>query len=337
MPLESIYSFLTYPKKNQPDDPLASGTEIPTNQESKLYQMLDVIFQRAENDFNVPIIFTTEDGKQDNQARTELLGLLSAPSVATASPLALRLQRATTGTSGMGLMFFCIGRDGKQTRIVLCRFPADEGVVAERTGDDLTVQFVEQVFLKSAHAFKAATFIADGRADQLWVGNVIDRQINNGSKAVADYWIVSFLMAEFATTPAAGTKRLALAMRAASESTDSIRVKQEIVSASSLAPNIPKRAMTIASFCGRLNFSDETTQAVLSKVNPARLIREQFRFDAAEFEHHLQYRQVELDNGAILTAPSKEFESIFKDTARNGKHTFTTTGEIVNQRLKSSK
>lgn len=337
MALHTIYSFLTYPKKNQPDDPLGPGVEIPIG-DDKLSSMLEGIFNGAERDCAVPIIFTTDGEQQENPVRSDLLTLFSEPSLDTAAPLAERLQQSTSGTSGMGLMFICLGDDGAHQRLVISRFPADEGVVAERSAAELTVQFVEQVFLKSAYSYKAAMYVATGRADQLWSGHVVDRQINHGSKAVADYWIVDFLMAEFATTSAAGTKRLAVALRDAAVSTSSMTVKREVAAAAQLAGNVSRRAMTISDFCERFHFSNETTQAVLSKVKPPRLANERFRFDADEFARHLAFKQIELDNGAVLIAPADRFENVFQTTRhRNASHTFTTTGEIVDERLRKTK
>ncbi len=57
---------------------------------------------------------------------------------------------------------------------------------------------------------------------------MVDRQINAGSKAMADYWISDFLLSEFATTPAAGTKRLATALRDAIAATPSVAVKGSV-------------------------------------------------------------------------------------------------------------
>lgn len=340
MPIQAIYSFLTYPKRNHPGDPLAPGTQIPVDADNKLVRMLEDIFQRAPQDCVIPIRFRADAADQVNPVRTELLALLAHPSVRSAAPLALRLQRSTIGTSGMGLMFICLGANvggGGGTRIVLSRFPADEGVVAERSEVELTVQFVEQVFLKSAHSYKAATFVANGRADQLWNGNIVDRQLNHGSKAVADYWIVDFLVAEFSTTSAAGTKRLAVALRQAIASTTNVAIKQEIAAAAQLAGNIPNRAMTISGFCERFNFSEETKAAVVASIRPPRLINDRFRFDAEEFARHLAYKQVELDNGAILTAPADRFDEVFERAQRRQQETFSTTGTVVDERLRKSK
>lgn len=337
MPLQAIYSFLTYPKRSAPDDPLAPGTQIPVTADNKLLRMLEGLFQRAPQDCVVPIMFRASDSNQMNPVRDELLALFASPSVESAAALALRLQRSTGGASGMGLMFVCLGEDAGGIRVLISRFPADEGVVAERTDAALTVQFVEQVFLKSAHSYKAATFVANGRADQLWSGYIVDRQINHGSKAVADYWIVDFLVAEFTTTAAAGTKRLAVALRQAISSTTSIAVKQEIAAAAQLAGNIPNRAMTVAGFCERFNFSDETKAAVIASIRPPRLANDRFRFDAGEFARHLAYKQVELDNGAVLTAPAERFDEVFERTVGRQQETFSTTGAVVDQRLRKTK
>lgn len=340
MPIQAIYSFLTYPRRSQPDEPLAPGAEIPIAAGNRLVRMLENLFVRAHDDCVVPILFRAEAGNQVNPVRNEILALLAAQSVEAAAPLALRLQRATAGTSGMGLLFICVGEDarGGGTRVLVSRFPADEGVVAERKDAELTVQFVEQVFLKSAYSYKAATFVANGHVDQLWHGSIVDRQINHGSKSVADYWIVDFLAADFATTPAAGTKRLAQALRNAISSTTDSRVKQEIAAAAQLTQNVPADMMTAAEFCDRFNFSQETKEAVVAGIHPPRLVNDRFRFDSGEFGRHLAFRQIELDNGATVSAPADRFDQVFtRVQAGDERETFSTTGAVVDQRLKRVK
>lgn len=342
MALEAIYSFLTYPKRHQPDDPLLPGAEI-TPGNDKLTQMLSGVFDAAERDCIVPVLFVSDGATQQNDARDELVAFVRRPSLATSTPLALRLQRATSGQSGMGLLFICIGTDQGRRRVVISRFPADEGVVAETSHAHLSVEFVEQVFLKSAFSYKAATYMVVGNLDQLWSGHVVDRQLNAGNKSVADYWISDFLKSEFATTPAAGTKRLAKALRDAIASTSSVTVKHEIAAAAHLAGNLQtRRSLSIAGFCDQFHFSDETKQAVLSKVAPARLANERFRFDKEEFARHIAYKQVELDNGAVLTAPADKFEQVFRETGRrpareDAERTFVTSGIIIDERLKKTK
>lgn len=337
MPLDAIFSFLTYPRRNRPEEPLGPGVRITVGND-KLSGMLKGVFDNAGRDCVVPVMFTSNDA-QRNPVREELLALVGRPNLGTATPLAARLQLSTSGQSGMGLLFVCLGDDEGRRRIVLSRFPADEGVVAERAPTHLTVQFVEQVFLKSAYSYKAATYVATGRSDQLWSGHVVDRQINAGSKAVADYWIIEFLRSEFATTAAAGTKRLATALKDAISSTTSVNVRAQIAAVAQLASGLPRRMMTISDFCDRFNFSPETKDAVLRKVNPARLVNDSFQFDSNEFGRHIAYKQVELDNGGVLTAPADKFNDVFEETRRRGREerTFSTTGLVVDERLKKTK
>jgi hypothetical protein len=337
MPVEKIYSFLTYPKRNQPEEAIVSGAQIPLD-DGRLCRMLTDIFNDAGKDCNVPVMFISDGEKQENATRSELLALLQKPSIAAASPLAKRLQAATGGSSGMGLLFICIGKDGeKDTRVVISRFPADEGIVAEKTSEKLTVSFVEQVFLKSAYSYKAATYLWDGRPNQLWKGHVVDKQINHGSKAVADYWIVDFLRSEFSTTAAQGTKRLAKAIKAALQATSDIAIKTQLTSAAQLAANIPKKSMTISEFCDTFHMSDVAKQAILAKVDPPRLVHEKFRFDVAEFSRHLAYKQVELDTGAVLTALAEKFDECFKPERNKDKAVFVAAGYVIDEKLKSTK
>ena len=336
MPVKKIYSFLTYPKKSQPEESIVSGARIPLD-DGKLCKMLTDIFDGAGKDCIVPVMFVSDGEKQENAVRSELLALLQKPSVTAATPLAERLQAATGGTSGMGLLFICIGEDGEShTRVVISRFPADEGVVAERQSEKLTVSFVEQVFLKSAYSYKAATYLWDGKPNQLWKGQVVDKQINHGSKAVADYWIVDFLRSEFSTTAALGTKRLAKAIKAALQATSDVAIKTQLASAAQLAANIPKKAMTISDFCDSFHMSDAAKQAILARVDPPRLVHDKFRFDAAEFLRHLAYKQIELDTGAVMTAPAEKFDECFKADRHKDKLVFVASGQIVDAKLKSS-
>src|SRR5690606_6741166 len=103
-----------------------------------------------------------------------------------------------------------------------------------------------------------------------------------------------------------------------------------------LAGNLPNRALTVAGFCDQFHFSNETKQLVLSKIKP-QLANERFRFDAQEFARHLAYKQVELNNGAVLTAPADRFEEVFLETRRQDEHTFVTSGTVIDERFKRTK
>ena len=236
----------------------------------------------------------------------------------------------------MGLLFFCIGSEGESSKIVISRFPADEGVVAEKALDKLTVSFVEQVFLKSSHSYKAAMYSSASSSD-FWTGFAVDKQINHGLKSIADYWITDFLASDFKTTSAAGTKRLANALKNAISSSNNMVIKHESASCVQLANNMPSKATTIEDFCSHFNLSPETKDLVCKQVMPSRLLNEKFKFDKSEFNKQISYKLVELDNGAMLSALVEKFDKCFDQSKNEGSITFTTTGNIVEEKLRKTK
>lgn len=331
MALTTIFSFLTYPRRGKAPGDHVEGISIAPD-DGKLSKMLRGVFDAAGKECNIPVMFTAD--KQENPVRSELLALLKRPGVATAAPLAERLQHSTTGTSGIGLLFVCVGDDGVNTRIVISRFPADEGVVAKHGAGKLTVEFVDQVFLKSAFSYKSATYLSAGKPGDLWKGHAVDKQTNQGTVA-ADYWIVDFLKSEFTTTPATGTKRLALALKEVARASIDPVIRREIVSAVHLATNMPKNSMSIADFCDQFHLSQSAKEAVAAAVDPPRLLNDKFKFDKTEFARHISYKQVELDNGAVLAAPVEKFDDCFTTVKRHDALTFSTTGAIVEERLRT--
>lgn len=335
MKITKILSFLTYPEKNKTEEIEIFGTEIPID-EGKLSKMLSDIFVRSDDECNIPIAFLSEEGKQINAVREMVLNVIQNPTVDVAKTLGVRLQSSTTKTSGMGLLFFCIGSDGKNSKIVISRFPADEGVVAQKALDKLTVSFVEQVFLKSAHSYKAAMYSSVTLCD-FWTGFAVDKQVNHGLKSIADYWITDFLNSDFKTTSAAGTKRLANALKNAISSSNNMVIKHEISSCVQLANNMPSKATTIEEFCSHFNLSSETKDLVCKQVNPARLLNEKFKFDKSEFNKQISYKLVELDNGAMLSALVDKFDKCFDQSENDGSITFTTTGQIIEEKLRKVK
>lgn len=56
MPLDTIFSFLTYPHRNRPDEPLALGAHIRLG-DDKLSGMLRGVFDNTGRDCVVPVIF----------------------------------------------------------------------------------------------------------------------------------------------------------------------------------------------------------------------------------------------------------------------------------------
>lgn len=340
MRINTILSYLIYPGKgvDTEDQQEIAGAAIPHS--GRLYQMLSEIFIRSEDECDIPISFSSFDGIQSNDCQSEVIDLLDTPNVTTGRKLAERLQTVTTKRSGLGLLFLIVGQSETEKKLLISRFPADQGIIAERLPTTLKVEFVDDVFLKDTKFYKAVSYKGSSPYADFWLGNAIDKQINYKTRDLAAYWIRDFLLSDFRTTSRAGTKRLAVSLKNAAAETSDPTVKREIAAAATLANNFAGEALTIKEFCERSQLSTETREAINARIKPDKLLDDRFEFDSGEFSRHLTYKSVELDNGALLTAELEHFDEAFQrhQVENDGdEYIYKTRGRIVDERLKKTK
>lgn len=338
MNITSVFSFLVHPSKLEETQPEIGGTSLSLT--GTLFDMLSVVFNKAPDDCNIDISFNpTPEGVQVNQRRNDIIALLQDPTLANARVLAEQLQAVTTRRSGLGLLFIVLGQETGARRVYISRFPADFGIVAEERQDTLRVEFLERVFMKNAASYKAAVY--DGRSfdSDFWIGKATDKQITNKSVAVSGYWIREFLYSDFKTTSATGTRRLALAIKMTMDNTDDIEIKEELGAAARLARSLNGQMISMDNFAARFALSEKTRDALTTTLSDPTLRFSQFQFSADEFARHVKYRSLHISNGALLTAPVERFNECFtKERVAEGceDYTFTTRGQIVNERLRKS-
>ena len=65
--------------------------------------------------------------------------------------------------------------------------------------------------MKSASSYKAVAYEDTSMHAGFWTGKAVDRQITSRILELSEYWIFHFLKYNFQVTPAAGTRRLAVA------------------------------------------------------------------------------------------------------------------------------
>jgi hypothetical protein len=337
------------PSKRKQTQPEIGGTQVPRTA-TKLFDMISKLYTNALNDCDIDITFRhAEDGAQVNPCRTIFMQYAAHPTMANGRAIAERMQSVTTHRSGLGLLFVVAG-DEPAKRFMLSRFPADEGVVAERgAGQQLNVQFLEQVFMKNAHAYKSVVYGGPLNQGAFWNGKAVDKQINS-NKELSAYWISEFLDSELSTTGAAGTKRLAVAFRQAIRATDDPEVRSELMAAVQLVRGENGRTTSVERVAERLNLSDEAVELLRDKLPRPELFEETFRFSREEFDQHVAFRSVELDTGVILTADNSTFDELVEqrevtdrrrgvgdDVAGAGAMMrFTTEGRVVDERLRKT-
>jgi hypothetical protein len=330
-----VHCYLVPPGRNKPKPPLIRGTPIPRN--GKLFLMLTDIYAKAELECSIPIKFTmSATGKQSNIARTMLIAYLAHPTYQKGLHIAERLRDVTSEKSGLGLLFIMSGSTGPGRRkVVISRFPAEAGVLADTTARTLSVSFVERIFMKNAHSYKAVVYEDESLDTGFWVGAAIDRQFTSALDPLADYWIRRFLTSEFKTTSKAGTKRLAVAMKRALVQVKALESKEMIVSSAVLSRSLAGQMTSVRGFVEKYGLDHESATAILAALPDPALAEDKFIFDLEEFQLHVPLRSVELDNGGVLTAPSDQFDRCFsRETLASSRVKFTTVGKIVGQQLR---
>lgn len=338
MPIERVHSFLVHPAKHVADQPDISGAQIPRR--GRLYQMLTGVFNRAHEECDIEIVFRPDDGgQQQNECRDLLVAYAQEPSIPNGRSVASRLQMVSTHRSGLGLLFLMKGEVDGNHHLVISRFPADQGVIAQEHAQQLSVEFIERVFMKSAKAYKSALYSSDSLERGFWDGRAVDRQIS-GPRELSDYWIRDFLASELRTTGPAGTRRLAVALRNAVRSVHELGVRQELISAASLLRGQHGRRRSARQMVEQLGLSQPATVALEAGFPRADLMDEVFEFDRDEFQRHAPYRAVELDNGGLLIAEDAHFSEVFQQEVVNlaeRRVRYVTEGRVIDESLRKTK
>lgn len=338
MALKRIHSFLVHPAKGTDEQPDIGGTAV--SRAGQLGEMLNRVFDRAALECDIAIVFRPdENGRQENECRDDVVKYVRDATMANGRRLARRLQSVTTNRSGLGLLFLMTGVDGQRSKLVIFRFPADQGIIAEEDHERLSVEFLERIFMKSAKAYKSAMYASDSLDRGFWDGRAIDRQIS-GPKEVSDYWVQEFLMSDLRTTGPAGTKRLAVALRSAVQGADSLEVRQELIATAALLRGQDGRTVSARRLIEDLGLSRAASDELERRLPRAELMDETFRFDGEEFARHVLYRLIELDNGGVLLADDRSFSDVFEVSVLDpaeGLVRYSTEGHVVDERLKKSK
>ena len=339
MALKSINSYLVHAGKHLDHQPEIKAT--PVDKEYLLFKKLEEVYYKSDLECRIEIGFTPDQaGGQANPCRGDLLNYIKRPHISVGNKLATRLQSVTTNKSGLGLLFLMSGTEETKRKLVVSRFPADQGILADDSGGTLSIEFIEKIFMKGTVGYKAVVYKGASLDSEFFTGYAVDKQINADDGTVSQYWIKEFLLSDLTSKSAAGSRRLATAVKAAILHVSDLETKDELISAVKLAKALNGKVGSAATFCGRFALSKEATEAIKTAMRNPRLFDEQFSFSSAEFSAVAAFRSVELNTGAILSASAEKFDEVFsreriEDNSRTER--FATVGEVVNQRIKKER
>lgn len=337
MGIQNILTFLVHPRRGSEDLAPIRGATVGLS--GQMFLLLDAIYSRSENECDIDIVFkAAEDGSQNNECRNLIIEYLQSPTLTSGRRIAERLESVTDRRSGLGLLFLISGKEGRDHKMVISRFPTDSAILADEGERTLTVQYLERVFMKSKYSYKAVSYRDSSLRHGLWEGRAIDKQRGDHIDGLPNYWISEFLLSDIRLTAAAGTRRMGVALRDAARNA-TLAVKQQIAAAATLATGLKDQRISIREAEDRFGFSAETRAAIRRELKTPELAEEKFQFDLAEFESVIPYRSVELNNGGLLTAPSGSFDEVFERENLPGKTEikFSTIGKIVSEKLTKTK
>ena len=337
MPIERIHTYLVHPDKHSKGPPQINGTHIDLT--GSLFRLLNGIYTRAEEECDIAITFTpAPDGSQQNDCRDLVLQYLNDSTLEMGREIARRLGEHTDGRSGLGLLFLISGREGDAQKIVISRFPTDVAIYVDEDPSKFSVEFLERVFLKNRTSYKAVVYRDRSLDGGFWNGMATDRQLNGRVGELSNYWIVDFLASQFTVTSAAGTLRLAKALRNAAKNGE-IEIKQEINAAATLAGGLSGKLTSVDDFATQFSLSENAKSAIIDELSVQGAENEQFVFDLSEFQRLISFKTIELSNGGMLTGPASKFNDIFhrekiKVDDDQNQMRFMTEGQIIDERLK---
>lgn len=305
-----------------------------------MFDLLDGIYGKSDRECDVDITFSpAADGTQQNDCRDLVTSYLGKPDLSKGKKIAERLASHTDGRSGLGLLFLIAGKVGREHKIVLSRFPTDSAIYVDENPNTLSVQFLERVFMKNKTSYKAVVYQHASLSGGFWSGRAIDKQLNPLSGEPSNYWISDFLLSDFTTTPAAGTRRLAIALRDAARKSP-LPVKQELTAAGTLGSGLAGQRLSINDFCSRLGLSPEAKAAITKELKSSQAAQEIFQFDGETYKGLVAFKSVELSNGALLTADTEQFDRVFQQEPVDGSRDevkFTTKGKVVDEKFKTAR
>ena len=121
---------------------------------------------------------------------------------------------------------------------------------------------------------------------------------------------------------------------AANRDAGNLDLKEEIIAISKLARQV-NEPLSVNERLTRLNVSQPAQELVRKHLPRGEIAADRFQLDTEEYDRHIKYRSVSLDNGAIITALADEFDQCFIRQEVGGQRVrFATEGKVTDDRLK---
>lgn len=296
------------------------------------------LFSKEADDYPIDIVFSPENGRQENKVRTLVRAIALEDEKVKANnslELAYCLARATTRRSKKpGLFVVLAGHTNDNHRVVLWKFPADESIQASVTKEGISIRLIHDAFSGNSTYLKVAMFDGIPATTSFWRGKIEDRQTKSRVREVADFWVVDFLQSRPAVTDAGGTRLLARVLRDTIRKTKDIEVKQSLVDAASVIKGQAGRNITLEDFADSY-LPEDIRQNFIRVAGGPEISSDLFRIDRDVLDQELRYKSLSLDNQFIVRGPLEQFNDIvqIEDTDEEGVVEVSLRGRITSQEI----
>lgn len=300
------------------------------------------LFEQNLDSWPIDVLFTTQDGNQENAVRTQIRRL-AFPSdreeaTAAAKDLAGRLCRATRKNSKQGLLVILVGQLGNENawkaRIVLWKFPSDISLQADLSADVIGLQ-VREAFSAGSTFAKAAMFEGTPAETSFWTGYVEDKQTKQSPVEVRKFWVEEFLGAELSMTGVRGTQLLSRTLRALTRQSDlSSDAKERVIASAVLAKNLVRQVISFQDFADSY-LPPEVGDSFIQAIGGPRVARMAFEVDGDVLDRETGYKTLSLENGFMIRGPLSQFDDVVKvtPTSDDGSVTISIQGVIASETL----
>lgn len=326
--MKRVYASVIKPSKGLENPPPSICHQL------KLADVVDVltgaISKVSKQPFS-PIVFEMEDDRT-HPVRELLMkiafGETKSPSSAMAK-LATRLCRHTDGRTGGSLLVVTVDEAGDSRRVSLYVFPEENGYQLDLEGADEAVLKKLTTFVLHHRLRKVARFEGKNIASHFIKGEVVDYQIGTDIKTAAEYWVASFLKADFAINTHAGTTLVVQALKTSFEEARSPQMRAKVTDIGRALVTDKRKTWSLQTIADR--FVPKALRATFCGVAPNDDMRlGKFSLNKELLSSKANLRQFELEDGTVVSAP---FSSIGDAKA---KKTVRLTGTAENLRLMAS-
>ena len=333
--LQRAYAALILPAKGAPI------VEPPTTYVLRLEQQfrrgLTSAIDKAKGRHFSAVVLRMDD-QREHPVRELLLKLAFGQTrtpLTAMTDLAARLSTCTDKRTGPSLMVSTLEERGETRRVSMYVFPQEETYTLKRA-EDASEAFLEllHTFVLQSRLQKVARFEGKNIKSHFISGEVADLQIGTGPRTAADYWVDSFLDAEFSLNEYKGTTLVAAGLKAAFDKGDPAE-KQQVMEAAIALMADNRRAWSLHKIAASL--IPEASRGIFCSVaNNEETLTNSFMLSKDLLKARINYRVFQLENGIWVSAPFAEIGHGVKIEARGKKRTLIASGVVESEGVQSN-